>query len=84
MPEQDFTNREINAMFHELKGQASRIEEQTIRTNGRVGDLERWRFISMGAVAVLVMLVIPLLSWALYTLSNIDNKIQEAVKNSLD
>jgi cytochrome c-type biogenesis protein CcmH/NrfG len=83
MPEQDFTNREIKLMFHELKDQATRIERQTTLTNGRVSDLEKWRYISMGSVAVLVMLVIPLLSWALFTLSNIDHKIQNAVNESL-
>lgn len=82
MPEQDFTNREINAMFQELKDQATRIEVQTTQTNGRVTALEHWKFISMGAVSVLVLLVIPLLSWALYTLSNIDTRISEAVERA--
>lgn len=38
--EQDFSNREINAMFHELIERATRIETQTTLTNGRVTKLE--------------------------------------------
>lgn len=41
MPEPDFTNREITSMFDELKTILLRVEDQTIRTNGRVTSLEK-------------------------------------------
>lgn len=43
MSEPDYTNREIDRMFGEIMTVLSRIEEQTIKTNGRVTKLEFWR-----------------------------------------
>lgn len=39
----DYSNREIEAMFHEIKDTLKRIEEQVIKTNGRVSLLELWK-----------------------------------------
>lgn len=36
----DFTNREITAMFASIQQTLNRIEGQTIKTNGRVTKLE--------------------------------------------
>ena len=51
MPEQDYTNREINHMFHEIKQSLERIEAQVIKTNGRVSTLEFWKEGLMAKVA---------------------------------
>lgn len=51
MPEQDYTNREINHMFHEIKETLGRIETQVIKTNGRVSALEIWKESIMAKVA---------------------------------
>ena len=51
MSEQDYTNREINHMFHEIKQSLERIEAQVIKTNGRVSTLEFWKEGLMAKVA---------------------------------
>jgi len=61
-----------------------RVEAQTVKINGTVAELQKWKYISMGAVMVLSILVVPLLSWALYTLANINVDIQRAVDEALE
>lgn len=70
-------------MFEEIKQIMFRIEEQTKKTNGRVTELERWKYIGMGATAILTAVVIPLLSWALLTLVNVDNMVHDSVDEAL-
>lgn len=79
MPEQDFTNREIQAMFQEIKNGNTRIEEQTKKHNGRLTNLERWQAHLVGAFSVLTIVIVPILGWALYSIVTIDHKIQEAL-----
>lgn len=79
MPEQDFTNREIRAMFQEIKNGNTRIEEQTKKHNGRLTSLERWQAHLVGAFSVLTLITVPILGWALYSIVTIDEKIQEAL-----
>ena len=38
-----------------------KILEQTIKTNGRVSALEKWRSYTVGAVSIITILVIPVL-----------------------
>ena len=33
----------MNAQFYEVHGRLDSIEKQTIKTNGRVNDLEKWK-----------------------------------------
>lgn len=49
---ENYTNREIDSHFKEIKETLSRIETQTIKTNGRVSKLEGWRAYVTGALAV--------------------------------
>lgn len=37
-----------------------RIEQQTIKTNGRVSGLERWQSRLQGGIAILTVLVVPI------------------------
>ena len=83
MPEEPFKNREILEMFNDLKGGNKRIEEQVIKTNGRVTALERWKYIGMGATSVLSFLVVPILIWALSILVGMDSRIQQSVDRAL-
>jgi len=39
----DFTNREIEHMFNDIKNILERVEAQVIKTNGRVTALEMWK-----------------------------------------
>lgn len=43
MPESDYSNREIDRMFQEIKVLLMDIKEQTTKTNGRVTKLEFWK-----------------------------------------
>lgn len=79
MPEQDFTNREIRAMFDDLKDGNDRIEEQTKKHNGRMTKMERWQSYMMGAFSMLTLVVVPILAWALYSLVHLPQTIQEAL-----
>lgn len=47
----DYSNREIDNMFNEIMNTLKRIEEQTIKTNGRVNTLEIWRESLMAKLA---------------------------------
>jgi hypothetical protein len=38
-----------------------RIEAQTVKTNGRVSALEKWRSYILGGLAIISMIVVPLL-----------------------
>jgi len=72
MSEQEYSNRELDAKFGNLlehmKGfertvtdSLGRIETQTIKTNGRVTSLEKWRAYVLGFCACITILFIPLL-----------------------
>ena len=73
--DQDYSNREIDQMFCSVKDHIdsrhlaimetlTRIEAQTIRTNGRVRRLEIWRGVIIGGIAIIVTVVIPLTVYA--------------------
>ena len=78
-----YTNREIKEMFTDLQDGQNRIENQVKLTNGRVTTLEKWRYTVAGGVAVLSMVVIPILGWSLYTLVNLQDKINVATTTAV-
>lgn len=78
-----YTNREIKEMFNDLKDGQDRIESQVKLTNGRVTTLEKWRYTMVGGIAVLSMVVVPILGWSLYTLVNLQDKINIATSTAI-
>lgn len=94
MPEQDFTNREINDKFNNLM---SKLDAHTIvhsqilnavnETNGKVADVQKWRERMNGGSLVasffFAVLVIPILTWAVYTLAHIETIIDESVTKTV-
>lgn len=89
MTDQDYSKREIDSHFDDIKHSLSRqdntlaeIKAQTKETNGRVTELERNRYIQMGALGVLTTVILPILAWALFTLINIQEKIDTSVKEA--
>ena len=83
MKEEQYNNRELDGRFGELMKILDRIEQQTIKTNGRVSMLEQWKFIGMGATGILSLIVMPILAWALFTLANLEGIVHDAVDNTL-
>lgn len=55
----DYTNRELDAHFKEIKDSLDRIEAQTTKTNGRVNNLETWK----AWVAGYAIAVTPVVAW---------------------
>ena len=84
MPEQPFTNREIKEKWNDIANSLSRIEIQTTMHNGRMTKMERWQAYMSGGMAVIVLLIVPLLGWALYKLANIDSSIQRSTHQAVD
>lgn len=90
MTDQDYSKREIDTHFDDIKHSLSRqdntlaeIKAQTKETNGRVTELERNRYMQMGALSVLTAVILPILAWALFTLVNIQDKIDATVNDSV-
>lgn len=83
MPEQDFTNREISAMFDVIKEGNDRIEHQTTMHNGRMTKIERWQAYITGAFSILTLIVVPILGWALYTIVQLPNTMQHTIQKAL-
>jgi hypothetical protein len=87
MPEEPFRNREILEMFADVKKDLLEIFEQTSATNGSIADINRWRERMNGAVAAsgvfMTVVVIPILAWSIYTLTNIDRVIHKSVDEAL-
>ena len=65
------TNKEI---LNEQTALLIEIKNQTIKTNGRVGKLENWRAYILGAMAVVIVVIIPALTWVVQQIISI--KIQ--------
>lgn len=94
MAETPYKNRELDEKF---VNQASLIKEkhddvmykvnevlvQTTKTNGRVSSLEKWRYLTMGAIGVLSFVVVPILGWALWVLVNINTTVHVAIDQAL-
>lgn len=70
MSEKPYENREIREFFKDIQSSLDRIETQTVKTNGRVSKLENWRAYSAGALAVITLVIVPILGWALYQIAN--------------
>lgn len=50
----------IEHKIDDLKKDIRELKEIGIRTNGRIGTLERWRSYMTGAISVLTLLVFPI------------------------
>jgi len=70
----------IEQRFSEMGTHLIEIKNQTIKTNGRVGSLERSRAQLWGAIAVLIILGGAIISLSIMA---IDNKIQVSIDKAL-
>lgn len=87
MPEPDFTNREIVEMFGNMEKDILVIKEQTIKTNGSVASINRWRERMNGALSAsgvfMMVVIVPILAWSIYTLTHINETVHNAVDDAL-
>lgn len=72
--ETPYSNREIQEFMNDIKNALGRIETQTMKTNGRVTQLEWFKQYSMGAIAVFLVIGLPLVSWLTYTVIELIHK----------
>lgn len=74
-------------MFDDVTKDVSKILEQTTKTNGSVADINRWRERLNGALSAsgvfMALVVLPILAWSLYVLSNLPNTVHSAVDDAL-
>lgn len=82
-----YTPREIREKWHDIANDLQTIIAQTTKTNGSVADINRWRERMNGAGLVagffMTVIVIPVLTWSIYVLININNTIETSVQKAL-
>lgn len=59
------------------------IEKQTTEHNHRMTKIEKWQERMMGASVTFALIVMPILSWALWVLVNINEQVHSAVDDAL-
>ena len=82
--EEKYLNREIDDKLKNLlknmeKG-FTEVKKRLDYTNGKVAKNSEWRVYSMGALSIITLVVVPILTWAVYTLVNIDSHIDKALQ----
>lgn len=87
MADEPYTVRELDGKFLGVHEKLDAILKQTMATNGKVADIQKWRERVMGyATAVIVVggaVIMPLLGWGLYRLANIDAITRSVVADEL-
>lgn len=87
MPDIPYSKREQDERWSDVANSLSRIEIQTTLTNGKVGDINRWRErINGGAVVAgvfMTLIVMPILAWAIFVLVNINTTIHHSIDEAL-
>jgi hypothetical protein len=72
MTDKPYSNREIKLMFDDIKKDVKEIKDvhlkeliaQTTKTNGRVKELEKFRWFLAGGMAIITAIVIPVfIAW---------------------
>lgn len=89
--QEDPTNRELMHYIVDIKDKVGQIKEKDLpeinervkTTNGSVAEIKAWKERWTGASYVILLVVIPLLSWALYQIVHVDEKVREGVKTAL-
>lgn len=65
----------------------ARIENKVDQTNGKVAEISKWKERAMGgfwALSIItVVIIVPLLTWAFITISNIPKSISKDIKDAL-
>lgn len=83
MAPKPYSNREIDEKFEDIKNQLDRIEAQTMKTNGSVAGIMKWKERTTGGMYISVLLVVPILGWALFILANINQTVNVAATTAV-
>lgn len=83
MSDNTYTTRELEAHFGDVKESLTRIEQQVIKTNGRVSSLENWRWFVTGGLAVISILVIPMVIYIFTSANKIQEKVLTGINQAL-
>jgi len=68
----------------DVKDSLKLILEQTTKHNGRMTKVEAWKNVMIGGLAVLTVIVLPLLGWALTQLVNVDSRVQAGTRTAIE
>lgn len=61
MTKNTYTIKEIITLNHsEIKEDLKEIKTHVMKTNSRVNKLENWQYYSKGAIAIIVLILVPL------------------------
>lgn len=79
-----YLNREIDEKLSNLQTSMDKGFEGVIKrldyTNGKVQKNSEWRIYTAGALSIISLVVLPILYWAVVTLVNIDDHIDQALQ----
>ena len=70
-------------MFGDVKKDLTDIKIQTTMHNGRMSKMELRQAHISGGMSVLILIVVPILGWALWVLANIQGQVHNAVDDAL-
>lgn len=79
--EGQYTTRELEHYFTDFKSDLTEIKQQVTKTNGRVNNLENWRWLLTGGMVIITLMVIPLVIY-IYNNSNMKS-VEEGLRNAL-
>ncbi len=85
---EDFTNREIQAMFQNIDDKLEehgktheKILDAVTKTNGKVADIQAWRErmngASLVAFAFFSAIIIPIVTWMVYSILHLPDLIRD-------
>ena len=98
MKDEEYTNREISSMFKNIEEKLDmhidssqkmhgEILGEVKYTNGKVGELVKWRErVNGGAIVCSIffsVIVIPVTSWLIYSFIHIPETIKESVQEAV-
>ena len=80
-----YSKETVDAMHKESDGKLDKILAEVQDTNGKVAAIIKWKERVIGATKMagyfVVLVLLPILSWALYQVVTIDDRIQGVFNN---
>lgn len=70
MPDQPYSNRELDGKFNTILTELRDIKQQTTKHNGRMTSIERKQYMFLGALSVVMVVVVPIAGWVLHQVVN--------------